>query len=112
MVLPNEITIYVNDQEFVGMIAKELTALCGGATVTKGGGYWTKSDGELIAEPVALVSAFTDLSFDTLWSNLRTILYTYKKQAKQDAVLISFNGAGILLDGITNGVPHILPEAV
>jgi hypothetical protein len=111
-VLPNEIVVYVNRDIFVKPIARELAEICGGATVTKGGGYWLNGENKIVSEPVTLVSAFTDIPYDLLWSCIRPILYKYLKQGAQDAVMISFNGQAIILSGIPNNAPSLVREKV
>jgi hypothetical protein len=63
--LTHRITIYVphppdkpDHYTLPAQVAKMLTEAAGGATVTEGQGYWKNDEGQLIVEPVSLVTAW------------------------------------------------------
>lgn len=83
--LTHRITIYVphppdkpDHYTLPAQVAQMLTEAAGGATITEGQGYWRNDEGQLIAEPVALVTAWYDRE---AW-----LVFARIGEAKQNAI--------------------------
>ena len=71
-------------------VARQMSALFGGATATPGAGCWTNGNGELIQEQVTIMSSYAESDVVTSqWQEVRAIAQWLKNVLHQESVLIA-----------------------
>lgn len=88
--MSHEIRIYVPEivpDEIARDVKHELAANYGGFTCYHADGGWIDDDGELIEEPVTVISAVADAPRDALTRHARDLAASVRDRAGEDAVL-------------------------
>ena len=80
----------------VEKIARALTEAFGGATVQNAEGYYLSVSGELIAERVKTIKAYTDASLEIVATVAHELAQTIKRDMMQESVAFETN-AGLTL---------------
>ena len=86
----------INSTALGAGIARMLADLTGGATATRGRGWYASVSDGLIEEDVNLIVSSTNLSLDIL-DQLKLIADWLKRQMCQEAVMVKINGAAFLI---------------
>lgn len=76
-------------------IPRALATACGGCTVTDGHGAWQDGDGNMVREPVAVVTASTNSRDALVKAVEHTVALLYL--ARQDAAWLTINGRAYLV---------------
>lgn len=108
--LHNSVTFYVPSTKNVGqklsrkeqnalvqLVADKLAGWFGGATATKGQGFYKANDGQLIVETVTLVKSYHECAVEQALALVEDLARTIKEQYGQESIAIE----------TTNGIEFI-----
>jgi hypothetical protein len=77
-------------------LASKLAPIAGGVTCSKGEGFYVSETGELIQEPVTVVTIFINIT-DPLLEKIYAIAKAFCNNMKQECILMKVNGRAYLI---------------
>ena len=89
---------YHRRKQWAEKLGEKLTDLIGGASLYDGTGLWKNGEGIYFFEPHIRVQAYCDgMKASEVLSALSLLLKEYKKDMKQECVLVVLNGEPVFL---------------
>lgn len=101
-ILPEKIKVYITAHteterhDWALKVAHRLATLAGGFTIETGTGGWVDDTGNLVQEPVSIVTAYNH-DAESIYQSIEDLLGEFLSGARQDAVLVEVNGKGRIL---------------
>ena len=95
----NDINKFVDSSIYIKTVARAMSAMFGGATVTKAAGYWLSAAAGLVAEDVTIIYSYTTAeSLQAHEQDIVKIADWLRTEMNQEAVSIEINNELFLVD--------------